>query len=131
MAERSIYCHGKLERGKEEDRRNTCKHELLGWQGGHCDWQVDFTHDTTWHLFCSGCGLNVLNDPPLGSLSQLKPESSTLTLERIAALIMARFGPMWELFVNERGSFEPFLKLYLDRWMHSYVSYGRLHNIVT
>jgi len=66
-----------------------------------------------------GCGLNVLNDPPLGSLLQLKPESSTLTLERIAALIMARFGPMWELFVNERGSFEPFLKLYLDRWMHS------------
>ena len=69
-----------------------------------------------------GCGLNVLNAPPLGSLLQLKLESSTLTTERTAALIMARFGPMWDLFVNERGSFEPFLKLYLERWMHSYVS---------
>ncbi|KAK2460803.1 hypothetical protein APHAL10511_007273 [Amanita phalloides] len=66
-----------------------------------------------------GCGLNVLNAPPLGSLSQLNPNSNTLTLERTAALIMARFAPMWELFVRERGSFEPFLKLYLDWWMHS------------
>lgn len=65
-----------------------------------------------------GCGLNVLNPPPLGSLSQLSP-GQTLSMERIAALIMARFKPFWELFVQERGSFEPFNKLYLDRWMHS------------
>jgi biotin--protein ligase len=65
-----------------------------------------------------GCGLNVLNPPPLGSLSQLAPERA-LSMERVSALIMARFAPMWNLFVGERGSFEPFIKLYLDRWMHS------------
>ncbi|KAF8626706.1 hypothetical protein AX15_004719 [Amanita polypyramis BW_CC] len=66
-----------------------------------------------------GCGLNVLNSIPLSSLSQVVPDPGILTLERIAALVMARFAPMWLVFIRDRGSFEPFFKRYLDCWMHS------------
>lgn len=43
-------------------------------------------------------------------------------MERTAAILMAKFEAMWKLFVDSRGSFEPFMDLYLDRWLHSYVS---------
>ena len=43
------------------------------------------------------------------------------TMEGTLAAIMARFERMWAEFVRERGSFEPFMDLYLDRWLHSYV----------
>ncbi|KAF8639135.1 hypothetical protein AX17_001625 [Amanita inopinata Kibby_2008] len=66
-----------------------------------------------------GCGLNVLNPPPITSLAQLASGSRSISMERTAAIIMARFEPMWDLFVKERGSFEPFIKSYLDRWLHS------------
>ncbi|KAI0718544.1 hypothetical protein C8T65DRAFT_693692 [Cerioporus squamosus] len=67
-----------------------------------------------------GCGLNVLNPPPIPSLTQLLPEGTTPpTMERTLAAIMARFERMWAEFVRERGSFEPFMDLYLDRWLHS------------
>ena len=42
-------------------------------------------------------------------------------MERTLAAIMAHFEPMWKTFVAARGSFEPFMDLYLDRWLHSYV----------
>lgn len=34
---------------------------------------------------------------------------------------MAKFEPMWDTFLRGGGSFEPFMELYLERWLHSYV----------
>ena len=70
--------------------------------------------------FILGCGINVLNTPPIASLCQIAPQQS-LSMERTAATIMATFEPMWNTFVAERGSFSSFMDLYLDRWLHSYV----------
>jgi len=68
-----------------------------------------------------GCGLNVSNEPPIISLAQLlSPDSKRqLSIERIAAIIMAKFESMWSTFLTHRGSFEPFMSLYLERWLHS------------
>ncbi|KAL1939447.1 hypothetical protein VTO73DRAFT_10003 [Trametes versicolor] len=68
-----------------------------------------------------GCGLNVLNPPPISSLAQLLPPGSERhpSMERTLAAIMARFEHMWTAFVAARGSFAPFMDLYLDRWLHS------------
>ncbi|KAI0795547.1 hypothetical protein C8Q75DRAFT_456220 [Abortiporus biennis] len=70
-----------------------------------------------------GAGLNVLNEPPIASLSQLIPSSENsshkLTMEKTAATIMATFESMWDKFLAHRGSFDPFLDLYLERWLHS------------
>ncbi|PPQ96440.1 hypothetical protein CVT26_005081 [Gymnopilus dilepis] len=67
-----------------------------------------------------GCGLNILNPPPITSLSQLQSDSQKeLSMEQTAALIMAKFESMWKIFIREKGSFEPFLDLYLRRWLHS------------
>lgn len=70
-----------------------------------------------------GCGLNVLNDPPIASLSQLLPRDAhqPLGMERTAAAIMAKFEGMWYTFLSHRGSFDPFMDLYLERWLHSQV----------
>ncbi|KAF8895906.1 hypothetical protein CPB84DRAFT_1782164 [Gymnopilus junonius] len=68
----------------------------------------------------AGCGLNVLNPPPITSLSQLQSASrEALSMEQTAALIMAKFESMWRVFMQEKGSFEPFMNLYLGRWLHS------------
>ncbi|KAJ7704393.1 biotin-protein ligase [Mycena rosella] len=68
-----------------------------------------------------GSGLNVLNPPPITSLSQLLPpdEDHQLSMERTAAAILVKFSGMWSVFVKGKGSFEPFMDLYLQRWMHS------------
>ncbi|OJT09986.1 Biotin--protein ligase, partial [Trametes pubescens] len=68
-----------------------------------------------------GCGLNVLNPPPISSLAQLLPPGSERhpSMERTLAAIMARFERMWTSLVAARGSFAPFMDLYLDRWLHS------------
>ncbi|KAF9003960.1 biotin-ligase [Cyathus striatus] len=68
-----------------------------------------------------GCGLNLLNSPPITSVAQLlTPEDrKILTIERTAAAIMAKFESMWNKFVSEHGSFDPFMNLYLKRWLHS------------
>jgi len=42
-------------------------------------------------------------------------------MENMAATIMAIFGQMWDQFISASGSFEPFVDLYLDSWIHSYV----------
>ncbi|KAJ7594393.1 class II aaRS and biotin synthetase [Mycena floridula] len=65
-----------------------------------------------------GCGVNVLNPPPIFSLSQLDP-SLELSMERTAATIFAKFEKMWTKFVQEKGSFDSFMDLYLERWLHS------------
>ncbi|KAJ7672565.1 class II aaRS and biotin synthetase [Mycena polygramma] len=68
-----------------------------------------------------GSGLNVLNPPPITSLSQLLPpdDNRQLSMERTAAAILVKFEKMWSVFVKGKGSFEPFMDLYLERWMHS------------
>ncbi|OBZ66786.1 Biotin--protein ligase [Grifola frondosa] len=68
-----------------------------------------------------GCGLNVLNPPPITSLSQLlhRREDRLLSMERTAAVIMAKFERMWGTFLAHRGSFEPFMDIYLEHWLHS------------
>ncbi|KAF9563855.1 biotin-ligase [Agrocybe pediades] len=69
-----------------------------------------------------GCGLNVLNLPPITSLSQLQPDSQvSLSMEKTAAAIMTKFESMWTTFIETRGSFNPFMSLYLERWLHSCV----------
>ena len=69
--------------------------------------------------------MNVLNEQPIFSLAQLLPPEhrcSTLSsLERTLTTILVQFGKMWKVFVEQRGSFEPFMDLYLERWLHSYV----------
>jgi biotin--protein ligase len=66
--------------------------------------------------------LNILNPPPITSLSQLAPEArAKLSMERSAAAIMAKFEQMWGVFVQGNGSFAPFIDLYLERWLHSSV----------
>ncbi len=42
-------------------------------------------------------------------------------MERTLAAIMTRFERMWVDFLHNRGSFEPFMDLYLERWLHSCV----------
>ncbi|KAJ7253033.1 biotin-protein ligase [Mycena haematopus] len=68
-----------------------------------------------------GSGLNVLNPPPITSLSQLlaPDDDHHLSMERTAATVLVKFERMWTVFVQGRGSFEPFMDLYLERWMHS------------
>ncbi|KAJ7178058.1 class II aaRS and biotin synthetase [Mycena filopes] len=70
-----------------------------------------------------GSGLNVLNPPPITSLSQLlSPDHDSdrhLSMERTAAAILVKFERMWTVFVQGKGSFAPFVDLYLQRWMHS------------
>ncbi|KAH9916919.1 uncharacterized protein B0H18DRAFT_1136951 [Fomitopsis serialis] len=68
-----------------------------------------------------GSGLNVFNPPPIQSLLQLVPPQSSvsLTMERTAAIILTKFEDLWGTFLYHKGSFEPFLDLYYDRWLHS------------
>lgn len=75
-----------------------------------------------------GCGLNVLNKPPVASLEQLAEEavggnghtSPNLCVERVAAAVLASFERIWDSFLEEeeRG-FEPFLDRYTSKWVHS------------
>ena len=79
-----------------------------------------------------GCGLNVLNLPPMTSLSQLQRRGQEkLSMEKTAAAIMTKFEPMWTVFTQNSGSFAPFMDLYLKRWLHSlvlaiFLRHGRL-----
>ncbi|KZT22960.1 class II aaRS and biotin synthetase [Neolentinus lepideus HHB14362 ss-1] len=68
-----------------------------------------------------GAGLNVTNSLPTTSIAQLLPTNSdrTLNMEDTAAVVLAKFEAMWKTFVAHGGSFEPFLDLYLERWLHS------------
>ncbi|KAI6038597.1 class II aaRS and biotin synthetase [Pisolithus marmoratus] len=73
-----------------------------------------------------GCGLNVLNEPPVASLAQLEAlgsdehASSNLRIERVTAAILTNFERIWESFLDEeeRG-FEPFLDRYTSKWVHT------------
>lgn len=66
--------------------------------------------------------MNVLNPKPIASLSQLVDGSRKLSMEDTLAAILYNFQTMWDTFIQVKGSFEPFMDLYLRRWLHSYVS---------
>ena len=70
-----------------------------------------------------GCGLNVLNLQPMTSLAQLQAaeHTNTLSIERTAASVISKFESMWAIFTHGGVSFEPFMDLYLKRWIHSFV----------
>ncbi|GAA5964359.1 hypothetical protein JCM3765_006388 [Sporobolomyces pararoseus] len=73
----------------------------------------------------TGCGINTSNPKPTTSLNELvdlhnRRTGSTLAPfapEVLLALILSKFGTMWETF-QVRG-FEPFVDPYLRRWIHS------------
>ncbi|KAL5492250.1 BPL1 [Sanghuangporus weigelae] len=68
-----------------------------------------------------GCGLNVFSPSPMTSLVQLIPaglDNTNLSMERTLAVIMATFDKMWSRFLTE-ASFDSFMDLYLERWLHS------------
>lgn len=58
----------------------------------------------------------------MSSLSQLQHAGDPpLSIERTVATILAKFEKMWSEFVQGSGSFDPFMSLYLERWLHSLV----------
>lgn len=82
-----------------------------------------------WHLGMNpGCGLNVLNEPPIGSLAQLEAltreqgASSNLTVERVTAAVLTAFERTWKSFLAEESQgFTPFMDQYTNSWLHSCV----------
>lgn len=46
-------------------------------------------------------------------------DKTGLDMESTAAMIMTVFDGMWDQFIKANGSFEPFMDLYLQRWLHS------------
>ncbi|KAG8750970.1 biotin holocarboxylase synthetase [Ceratobasidium sp. 428] len=40
-------------------------------------------------------------------------------MENVTANIMVTFEAMWDKFTTTEGSFDPFVDLYLERWLHS------------
>lgn len=75
-----------------------------------------------------GCGLNILNEPPIGSLAQLETLArgqgvpSTLTVERVTAAVLTEFERIWNLFRDEESEgFRPFMDRYTSSWLHSCV----------
>ncbi|KAH0831195.1 class II aaRS and biotin synthetase [Lanmaoa asiatica] len=73
-----------------------------------------------------GCGLNILNEPPIASLAQLEAltrgqgVSSDLTVERVTAAVLTTFERIWNSFLAEESeSFLPFLDQYTSSWLHS------------
>ena len=94
--------------------------------GSHVDvvigaWSYSVCHAMDLLKYAIGCGLNVLNPPPIASLARLLPPGMkhNLSIERTLAILMTKFEGMWNTFVGGKGSFEPFMDLYLDRWLHS------------
>lgn len=70
-------------------------------------------------LIYAGCGVNVLNPPPIPSLASVLPSGAKQpTMERTAAVLMTKFQGLWNTYISGRGSFEPFMDRYLDAWLH-------------
>ncbi|OJA12338.1 hypothetical protein AZE42_02788 [Rhizopogon vesiculosus] len=70
-----------------------------------------------------GCGLNILNEPPVASLAQLASSgssASSLSVERAAAAVLVSFERIWNSFLQqEEEGFQPFMDQYLRSWLHS------------
>ena len=73
----------------------------------------------------AGCGINTSNPKPTTSLNELvdlhnRRFGTTLapfTPEVLLALVLAKFGSMWETF--QSNGFAPFVDAYLRRWIHT------------
>lgn len=65
----------------------------------------------------------MLNLQPMTSLTQLQGAAQTnvISIERTAASVISKFESMWAIFTHGGVSFEPFMDLYLKRWIHSFV----------
>lgn len=74
-------------------------------------------------IFIEGTGINVRNSEPTTCLADLvsREIAASLSTERVVARILAVFENMWDTFIAHKGSFAPFMDLYLERWLHSYV----------
>lgn len=86
----------------------------------------------------AGCGLNVLNEPPIGSLAQLEAltrgqgASSGLSVERVTAAVVTAFERIWNQFLTEENDgFYPFMDQYTRSWLHSWVKRPFLAIILT
>jgi biotin--protein ligase len=66
-----------------------------------------------------GCGINATNTAPIASLTQLASTGKAIEMETLLAVILSKFQTMWDTFVEEKGSFDSFMNLYLRRWLHS------------
>ena len=55
------------------------------------------------------------------SLLHLVPPEVSLELrmERVAATIMIKLEPLLDRWIEDRGSFDSLMDLYLRRWIHS------------
>lgn len=73
-----------------------------------------------------GCGINTSNPRPTTSVNEIVQRHNRLcgtrlalfTQEQLMALIMNQFETMWTTF-RSASSFEPFVDLYLSRWIHT------------
>ncbi|KAG6380193.1 class II aaRS and biotin synthetase [Boletus reticuloceps] len=73
-----------------------------------------------------GCGLNVLNEPPISSLAQLEAltrgqgVASSLSVEQVTAAVFTTFERIWNSFLAEESEgFRPFMERYTSQWLHS------------
>lgn len=77
-----------------------------------------------------GCGLNVTNPQPTLSLFHVAKELglpvADLSRETVLAIILTQFDAMYRVFESEE-SFEPFLDLYHDSWLHGYYILEKPH----
>ena len=62
-----------------------------------------------------------LNSPaPFTSIASLLPSTPVIT-ERTVAAVLAKFERLWIDFVTQEGLSEPFMRRYMDHWLHSFV----------
>lgn len=68
------------------------------------------------NFLAPGCGLDVCNSRPLPALEQFA--DGKLSMELVAAKIMAHLSIVWEQFSNNGFSFAPFKTKYTDALLH-------------
>ncbi|CEH14264.1 Biotin holocarboxylase synthetase/biotin-protein ligase [Ceraceosorus bombacis] len=77
-----------------------------------------------------GCGINCLNARPTTSLSDLITNHNSrlcageaalelVSQEKLAGAVLATLEKLWRIFAGGGGSFEPFIPLYEQVWLHS------------
>ncbi|KAG2028947.1 hypothetical protein BDR03DRAFT_458927 [Suillus americanus] len=95
----------KVNAGTTENGRDTGKHEFWGWRGIYSNQH--------------GCGLNVLNTPPIALLAQL-----ALSVERVAAAVLTSLSTYGVLFcrIRNRG----FTRSWIDTSDRGYI-----HQLIT
>ena len=69
---------------------------------------------------CAGCGMSLNSPAPFTSIASLLPSKPVIT-ERTVAAVLAKFESLWIDFVAQDGLSEPFMRRYMDHWLHSFV----------